>query len=114
MTVKTKDGRIVKVYENHWMFKVPGISNFDGMTVSSKLVLFKREYQFNILCHELVHTSQMAKEKLLPLYYIKYFCKWLILYFKTKNWMDAYFNIPYEKEAYGHVASKKDFQIVER
>lgn len=53
------------------------------------------------LNHELIHSAQ-AKELLYLPFYIWYIMEWYFLYVKTKNWMKAYLNIRFEKEAYAH------------
>lgn len=113
MIVKIKD-RTIRVLENHWLFKLPFFKQFNGMTVNSKLVLFKAEYKDLILRHELVHTNQMAKEKWVVVYYFKYFWTWYQLYRKSKDWIQAYMEIPYEREAYKYPLSSDQFEIISR
>ena len=63
-------------------------------------IIFTREPLNEIdINHESIHTKQM-KELLYVFFYIWYFIEWLILLIKYKDYLKAYFNIRFEKEAY--------------
>lgn len=51
--------------------------------------------------HELIHSEQQKELLYLP-FFIWYGIEWLLLYFKYKNWTQAYFHIRFEEEAYKH------------
>lgn len=51
--------------------------------------------------HELIHTAQQRELLYIP-FYIWYVIEWLILTVKYRDWLKAYFNIRFEKEAYAH------------
>lgn len=51
------------------------------------------------LNHELIHSRQQRRWLYLP-FFIVYGIEWLVLYFKYRDWFEAYRNIHFEKEAY--------------
>ena len=53
------------------------------------------------LNHELIHAAQQ-KELLYVPFFIWYGIEWVILYFRYKDWENAYYNIRFEKEAFTH------------
>ena len=53
------------------------------------------------LNHELIHAAQQKELLYIP-FFIWYGIEWLVLYFKYRNWMVAYYHIRFEKEAYRH------------
>lgn len=78
--------------------------NFFGMIVTCE-ELSKEE-----LYHELIHTAQ-ARELLYIPFYLWYIIEWLYLYLKYRDWMRAYYNIRFEKEAYAH---QEDLEYLNR
>lgn len=61
------------------------------------------------LNHELIHTVQ-ARELLYIPFYLWYIIEWFYLYLKYRDWMRAYYNIRFEKEAYAH---QEDLEYIE-
>ena len=53
------------------------------------------------LNHELIHAAQQKELLYIP-FFIWYVVEWLVLCCKYRNWMKAYYNIRFEKEAYLH------------
>ena len=53
------------------------------------------------LNHELIHVRQQRELLYIP-FFIWYVIEWLILCIKYKDWLKAYRNIKFEKEAYQH------------
>ena len=88
------------IKENHWFFKLPPFRKFAAMTVNPNLIIFRGKIELHVLAHEMVHVQQMKKECCTLIYYIKYFYYWFINLFKYGFSIEAYFQIPYEKEAY--------------
>jgi len=62
------------------------------------------------LNHELIHTAQ-ARELLYIPFYLWYIIEWFYLYLKYRDWMRAYYNIRFEKEAYAH---QEDLEYLNR
>lgn len=62
------------------------------------------------LNHELIHTAQ-ARELLYIPFYLWYIIEWFYLYLKYGDWMRAYYNIRFEKEAYAH---QEDLEYLNR
>lgn len=86
--------RIIRIKKRAFMKSFFAINLF-GMIVTCE-ELSKEDFN-----HELIHTAQ-AKEQLFVPFYVWYISEWLILVFKYRNWMKAYYNIRFEKEAYAH------------
>lgn len=53
------------------------------------------------LNHELIHVAQQKELLYIP-FFIWYVLEWLVLCFKYRNRLQAYYNIRFEKEAYAH------------
>ena len=53
------------------------------------------------LNHELIHSVQQRELLYIP-FFIWYGIEWVALYFKYRDWIIAYRNIRFEKEAYRH------------
>lgn len=53
------------------------------------------------LNHELIHAAQQKELLYIP-FFIWYVIEWLVLCCKYRNWLKAYYNIRFEKEAYCH------------
>ena len=51
--------------------------------------------------HERIHAAQQRELLYLP-FFIWYGIEWLILFVKYRDWMKAYYNVRFEKEAYNH------------
>lgn len=62
------------------------------------------------LNHELIHTAQ-ARELLYIPFYLWYIIEWFFLFLRYQNWMWAYYNIRFEKEAYAH---QEDLEYLSR
>ena len=86
--------RIVRIKRRSFMKSFIAINLF-GIIVTCE-ELSKVE-----LNHELIHTAQ-ARELLYIPFYLWYIIEWFYLYLKYRDWMRAYYNIRFEKEAYAH------------
>lgn len=88
----------VKIYENHWLFKLPIIRGYASITLAP-YILFKKKVNEVTLYHEKIHIRQIEEVGWIYFYlsYIFYFVKNL---FKYWSWDIAYYKIPYEEEAY--------------
>lgn len=53
------------------------------------------------LNHELIHAAQQKELLYIP-FFIWYGIEWVILRLKYKSWMEAYYHIRFEQEAYRH------------
>lgn len=86
---------------NHWLFKIPPMNNYGGITLG-RYILFrdsKEQVPELLVKHELVHQEQMERDGIIK-FYLKYVWDYLKNLIKYRNHWEAYFNIPYEKEAY--------------
>lgn len=92
----------MKVIQNY-ILPFPGFLaiNLFGIVFVRKDLWSKRsEEAKNVtLNHEAIHTAQM-KELLFVFFYLFYFFEWFFRLFISGG--DAYKNISFEKEAYGH------------
>ena len=86
--------RIIKIKKRSFIKRFYAINLFGIIITCEKL-------SKESLNHELIHTAQ-AKELLYVLFYIWYIAEWSVLVLKYRNWMKAYYNIRFEKEAYAH------------
>lgn len=87
---------------SHWIFKLPLIHRFDAICVG-RWVLFKAPQERvspTLIVHELVHQRQMNQHGVLGFYLI-YVWDFLRMLVKHRRWMQAYYSIPFEIEAYG-------------
>ena len=53
------------------------------------------------LNHELIHVRQQRELLYLP-FFVWYMVEWLVLFVRYRDWMKAYYNIRFEREAYKH------------
>ncbi len=53
------------------------------------------------LNHELIHSAQQRELLYVP-FFIWYGIEWILLFFKYRNWIKAYYHIRFEQEAYKH------------
>lgn len=95
--------RIVRIKRRSFMKSFIAINLF-GMIVTCE-DLSKVE-----LNHELIHTAQ-ARELLYIPFYLWYIIEWFYLYLRYRDWMRAYYNIRFEKEAYAH---QEDLEYLNR
>lgn len=66
------------------------------------IIFARKEYRYlsaREINHESIHTRQIA-EMLGPIYYIVYFIEWIVRLFQYRNFIKAYQNISFEREAY--------------
>ena len=75
---------------------------YDAMMVVWWLFV-KEGYQItsHLINHEEIHSIQQKEMLVLP-FFIWYGIEWLALYFKYKDWTQAYYHIRFEQEAYRH------------
>ena len=62
------------------------------------------------LNHELIHAAQQKELLYIP-FFIWYGIEWLVLYFKHRDWTQAYYQIRFEQEAYRH---ESDYQYLKK
>jgi len=95
--------RIIRIKRRSFMKSFIAINLF-GIIVTCE-ELSKEE-----LNHELIHTAQ-ARELLYIPFYLWYIIEWFFLFLRYRNWMWAYYNIRFEKEAYAH---QEDLEYLNR
>lgn len=86
---------------NHWLFKLPLLCNYDAIVIG-RVALFKQsksEVSDTLIHHEMIHQKQMDKHGVFK-FYVIYFKDFLVQLVKYRNWDEAYYNIPFEVEAY--------------
>lgn len=86
--------RVIQILRRKFMRDFYAINLFGFIITCKKL----SQEELN---HEQIHSAQ-AKELLYLPFYIWYIMEWCILFFRMKDWMKAYLNIRFEKEAYAH------------
>ena len=72
-------------------------------------VLSIRPLDAEELNHELIHAAQQRELLYIP-FFIWYGIEWVALYFKYKDWLQAYAHIRFEKEAYRHQSFSRLFK----
>ena len=80
--------------------KHPFGKNFLAITLG-EIILTVAPLDKQELNHELIHVRQQRELLYLP-FFIWYVAEWFILFIKHRNWLKAYRNIRFEKEAYRH------------
>jgi len=91
----------VRIVKNSLLFKVvPFLWNYEAIVIG-RYIHFKGNGNIKIMQHEMVHQKQMDEHGVLKFYLI-YIKDYLKLRLKGYSHNDAYMNIPFEKEAYGH------------
>jgi len=86
---------------NHWLFKLPFMRNYIGITLTSYLILFKDskdKISERLMKHELTHQLQVIKYGTIR-FYIIYLTDYIKGLIKYKNHWEAYENIRFEIEA---------------
>lgn len=89
-----------KLHTGYIIKKHPMGKNFLGICLFGT-VFSIRPLNTIELNHELIHAAQQKELLYIP-FFIWYGIEWLVLYFKYRNWMVAYYHIRFEKEAYSH------------
>lgn len=93
----------MKIFYKSFLFKLPILKEYEAIVLGT-FCFFKEDKnnsieQKSIIVHELVHQEQMKKFGLFGFYLI-YIHDYLINLIKYKNHEKAYYNIPFEMEAY--------------
>ena len=88
----------MKIHKNSWLFKFPPLSFYDGI-VLGRHAFFAGEPDKELIDHEMVHQKQMDRHGVF-MFYVIYIKDYLINLIKYRNHWDAYYNIPFEVEAY--------------
>jgi hypothetical protein len=80
--------------------RLPFGSNFLAITLGELILTTDKmdDYELN---HELIHVAQQRELLYLP-FFVWYVTEWLVLTLKYRDWMKAYYNIRFEREAYRH------------
>lgn len=73
------------------------------------LIFSVRKLNKTELNHELIHVAQQREMLYIP-FFIWYVVEWLVLLVKYRNWMEAYYHIRFEQEAYRHQADNTYLQ----
>ena len=89
-----------KSYKGYIIKKHPMGKNFLGICLFG-VVFSTRPLNTIELNHELIHAAQQKELLYIP-FFIWYVIEWLVLLCKYRDWMKAYYNIRFEKEAYTH------------
>lgn len=83
----------IKIYEDHWIFKLPFMGRFTGMTIGKKKVAFPGKFNLHTFAHETIHIDQIKRFFLYIIWLVVYFIQWVCVGFR-------YSKIPFEVEAY--------------
>ena len=91
----------MKIITNSKLFKLPFLRHYDAIVIG-RYGLFKDKHPCNsLISHEMTHQKQMDKHGILTFYLI-YVKDYIINLIKYRNHWEAYYNIPFEIEAYEH------------
>ena len=85
---------VIRIITDKWNFM--GIS-FVFIVLATKSSKWKHEY----LRHEMIHFRQQREMLVLP-FYLWYIVEFLIRWWQHKDWMKAYYNISFEREAFSN------------
>ena len=89
---------IPKVRSRHWLFRLPVMRNFAGITLWP-YILLKGEWTYGRLYrHELCHFRQQERLWIIG-FYVLYVGEFLWNLVRYRSWMKAYLNISFEIEA---------------
>ena len=77
---------------------IPFGKNFFAINLCG-IIFAKGDCNEITLNHERIHSRQILELFVLP-FYIWYVVEWTIRYIRCRNWMMAYHNISFEREAY--------------
>ena len=89
------------IYYNHWVFKLPYIKRFYGMTIAPNLYLKEDYIPPPLLAHEEVHLRQQKNRWYFIFWFFPlYILKWVNGILKYGFTMGAYYSIDWEREAY--------------
>lgn len=88
----------MKIHTNSWLFKLPLLRYYDGI-VLGRHGFFREVPDESLIRHEMVHQKQMDRHGI-TMFYLIYIKDYLINLIKYRNHWDAYYNIPFEIEAY--------------
>lgn len=89
-----------KLHTGYIIKKHPMGKNFLGICLFGTIFSI-RPLNTTELNHELIHAAQQKELLYIP-FFIWYDIEWLVLFFKYRNWMLAYYHIRFEQEAYSH------------
>lgn len=99
----------MKIHYDSILFKVPPLSFYGAIVLGRHCFTCytKETMPQHIVDHEMVHQRQMDEVGVLMFYliYLKDYLKNLI---KHRNHWDAYYSIPFEREAYGNLTSRTE------
>ena len=85
----------IRIIYNSWL--VP--SGYAAMMIYPFILVSGDKIDERTLKHELQHVRQI-KRVTVPIFYITYVMHFIKGLVKYRNWSEAYFNIPYEKQAF--------------
>lgn len=84
---------------NHWIFKLPFMKPYSAIVIG-RTILFKGPTADPVLLrHEMIHQEQMDRHGVVGFYLI-YLKDFIRMFWKHRDWQQAYRSIPFEVEAY--------------
>lgn len=91
----------MKIIYNSILFKLPLLRNYNAIVLGRYCFtkFGKEHFSLITLQHEYVHQAQMSRDGVF-MFYVIYLKDYLINLIKYRNHNQAYYNIPYEIEAY--------------
>ena len=89
----------LKFFYGSFIFKLPLISSYSGVVIGRWIFFKDKNPPQTLITHELVHQEQMDRHGVFG-FYFKYAIDYIRLLFKYWNHKLAYYNIPFEIEAY--------------
>ena len=91
----------MRISYNSWIFKFWPMKYYAAIVLGRwMLTSYKRgELPRSVLRHELVHQAQMDRHGIF-MFYVIYLKDYFVNLVKYRNHSEAYFNIPFEMEAY--------------
>ena len=89
----------VVIYSNKFLDKVGTFFKIAGITLFPFIIL--RKHSKKLVNHETIHIYQQLELLVIP-FYLLYILMYLYNIVKYRNVLEAYMNIPFEKEAYAN------------
>ena len=86
-----------KIRTHHWLFKLGFMSGFSGITLWP-YILFRGASWGAMFRHEMCHFRQQEKLWVIG-FYVAYITEFIYKYLKKRDWMEAYYDISFEREA---------------
>ena len=89
-----------KIRTHHWLFKLPFMSGFAGITLWPYILFrgFPYSEETSLFRHEVCHFRQQERLWVIG-FYVAYITEFIYKYLKKRDWMEAYMDISFEREA---------------